>query len=202
MATKYHINPETNITQNTFKNIMVNITTNISYLFGPNVYVVNQSVYLNLIKKIIYQVTKYLKIYKFANFGITNINVEIYNKDINLVLYVYFKITEFYYYVNSSDWYSFYNGIFNSNPTVVYNNMNLVEQNELRYGIASGKFYINDNVNFTIDTKSSTGILLKNEYDSDDNSCSCNSSYITNSNDSGNLNTNSSNVYITTLYWY
>ena len=109
--TKYYINPNTKILPDTLKNLMVNITINISHLINPNVFLTNEDIYISIVNKIIYVVTNYFKVYKFANYGITNINVEIYNKDIKTVLFVYFQITQYYYYINHSNWNNFYYNI-------------------------------------------------------------------------------------------
>jgi hypothetical protein len=148
---------------------------------------------LNSIKKITYITTKYLKIYKFAQTGINNINIEIYNNDLDMVIYIYFKITQYYFTIDVSSWINFYNNLI-IYPIIVYNNMNLIEKNELRQSIANGEFYLNDNISFTVDTQLSHGILLKNKYDLKNNNCSCQSS-------NGNLY-NLPTIYITTVYWY
>jgi hypothetical protein len=193
MSAKYRINPNTIINPDILKNIMVNLSSDISYVLEPNVYIVNENVYLDSIKKISYITIEYLKIYKFAEAGINNINIEIYNKNLDMVMYIYYKITKYYFTIDVSSWINFYNNLI-IYPIIVYNNMNLIEKNELRLSIANGEFYLNDNISFTVDTQLSYGILLKNKYDLKNNNCSCQSS-------NGNLY-NLPTIYITTLYWY
>lgn len=193
MTTKYRINPSSTIKPDTLKNIMVNLTSNISSLFGPNVNIIDEEIYQKSVKQILYVIGEYLKVYKFANNGIENIKIEIYNKHLDMVIYANFKITSYHYTFDYSDWINFFSGLI-IKPLIVYNNMSLIEKNELILALAKGNFYLNDNVIFTIGTSVTQGILLKNKF-IDETNYSLNNISQTNLFD---LPT----IYIVTLYWY
>lgn len=192
MSTKYFINPSTKIAPDILQNIMVGIINLISGLVGPKINLTNESDYINIIKQINSIISGYLKTYKFSQLGITNINVEIYSSEINMVMYLYFTITQYYYSYEINNWFIYYNGLL-TNPPIVYNNLSPIEKNKLVYSIADGKFYMKDDIVFSVGTKLAHGILLKNKYG---NTCNTTNSCLSN------LSSIDSNQFVCTLYWY
>lgn len=178
----YNINPTIDIIDNKFKNIMDNLIDDISNIFITNLNLVNKSNYNLAIISILKVLRKYLKLYKFYSYNIKNIYIEIYNKDIDVVIYVNTLISKASYLVGSSYWEEFYFGL-NKKTPIVYDNLSLTQRDELRRSILDGNFYFYDDI-IIADPKYETGIILKKKY------CSCEIS---------NCNINSN--YIITIYW-
>ena len=159
---------------------MVSITNYISN-YTNNVNIIIEKNYNKLKLQILTVVSNYLKIYKFAKANIFNINVEIYNSFFDVVLYIYFNIYESYFTIETSFWKNFYNNSL-VKQTVVYDNLSLIEKNDLRFSIVNNSIYLSDNIVFTYNTKNAEGILIKIKQDYD-----C---------------INNNMIYINTIYWY
>ena len=177
----FSINPKTKVDISNIKNIMINLANDISSCVNEFINIIYDTEYLIMINKIFYIVNNYLKINNFFANGINEINIEIYNQNIDIVVYMYFNITLYHFIYNSSDWMHFYYNLI-SNPKIVYNQLSIDEKKNLRYDIVSGKFYMIDGINFNYNNKYYEGLILK-PYN---NICLCKSTKY---------------VYITTLYW-
>ena len=162
----YNINPNIIITNDSISNIMLNLTNDISNNISVNTNIIIENQYLKVVNIIFNTIIKYLKIYKFSVFNIHNICVEIYNKNINTVIYEYFTITNYYYFFTNSKWINFFKGLI-YNPSIVYDNLNIEEKKKLNYSIVNGELYFLDNITFNYNLNQATGILLKKL-------CSCN----------------------------
>jgi hypothetical protein len=178
----YYINPSIQIVDNKFENIMNNIINEISNLFITNkfliIYINFQQSTLNIMKILIY----YLKQYKFYEYDITNIYVQIYNKNIDVIINIKVTISKTFFVYESNSWDKFYLGISNDIP-LVYNELNPVQKNELNTSIINGNLYFNNNIDL-IGVNFKKGIILKKER------CVC----VTN-------DCNISFNYIITIFW-
>ena len=178
----YYINPTIQIVDDKFENIMNNMINEISNLFMTNKFLIidinfQQSI-LNIMKILIY----YLKLYKFYEYNITNIYVQIYNKNIDVIINIKVTISKTFFLYESNSWDKFYFGISFDIP-VVYNELNPVQKNELNTSIINGNLYFNNNIDL-IGVNFKKGIILKKE------TCAC----VTN-------NCNITFNYIITIFW-
>lgn len=178
----YYINPIIKIIPNKFENIMNNLINNISNLFMNNKDLIIEINYQESTQSIINILIKYLKIYKFYEYNIKYINLQIYNKTIDVIINIKVNISKSYFSYSISTWKEFYFGILINIP-VVYNAMSYIQQQELNTSIINGKLYFNNNIElFELNNK--TGMILKKEL------CSCEIN-----------NCNSSFNYIITIFW-
>jgi len=176
--TIYYINPNYDFYDIII--IMDNLANDIATNINQFNNIVQQKIYNNLLQKIIFIVSNYLKIYKFYSNNITCINVQIYNKNINVVTYIVFSIQKNYFFINSTNWYNFYNGLLNIEP-LVFNNLSIQQKEILSYSIINGDFFMINNLNFTYNLQLINAIILKKK-----------NSY----------NISSISNYIVTLFWY
>ncbi len=178
--TVYYINP-TNKILNKFENIMNNLINDISKIFVNNRNLIIYDNYQDSISEIMSVVIKYLKIYKFYEYDINNIYIQIYNKTIDVVINLNVNISKSYFTYTSSSWDQLYFEILNNIP-VVYEAMDYDQKNELNNSIINGNLYFKyidlNQLNFN------RGIILKKEI------CDC----IVN-------NCNTTFNYIITMYW-
>ena len=180
----YYINPIINIIPNKFENIMENLINEISNLFMDNKNLIINNNYQNSTSSIMKVLINYLKIYKFYNYNIKNINVQIYNKSIDVIINIIINISKTYFSYTISSWINFYFGIRTlNNIPIVYNGMSSDQQKELNTSIINGKLYFNNNIEL-IEFNYKKGMILKKEL------CSC----VIN-------NCNSSFNYIITIFW-
>ena len=178
----YYINPTIKIIPNKFENIMDNLINEISNLFVDNNNLIIQSNYTKSIFDIVKVLINYLKIYKFYDYDIKNIYVQIYNKSIDVLININVNISKTYFMYTTSTWNEFYFGIVDLIP-IVYNALSNNQQMELNVSILNGEFYFYNNINL-IELNYKKGIILKKKY------CSC----IIN-------NCNANFNYIITLFW-
>ena len=179
--TVYYINPKINIS-NKFENIMINLINEISNLFVNDRNLIILENYQNTILDILAIVVKYLKIYKFYDYGIKNLYIQIYNKAIEVLIYVKINISKSYFkYINNS-WYEFYFRT-SINLPIVYDEMNNDQQNDLNTSIINGNLYFNNNIILS-QTELTKGMILKKE------TCECNIN-----------NCNTTLNYIITIFW-
>jgi hypothetical protein len=164
----YYINPTVQIVSNKFENIMNNLINNISNLFLNNRNLIIEENYNGTIKNIMEIVTSYLKIYKFYDFDIKNIFIQIYNVNIFVVINLKIILSKSYFTFIYDPWKQFYLGLEDNFP-IVYNGLNLLEQQTLNNSIINGDLYLNNIV--LIEPNLKKGIILKNE--------SINTDYIT-----------------------
>ena len=182
--TIYYINPKTDINDELI-NIMDNLTNELAIEISLNINIIEENNYINLINTIFNIVHRYIKIYKFYS-NITTIYVEIYNINISCVAYVYFYLKKTKFSLISSNWVNFYYGLMNIKP-IIFDNLSINQKKDLRYAIVSGSFYMEDNIIFTYNSITTTGIILKRS----SRSCSC----------SCDINTCLSSDYIVTIFW-
>ena len=180
--TVYYINPTIKIIDNKFNNIMDNIINEISNLFVNNKNLIIEINYIKSIIDIIQVLIRYLKIYKFFEYGIENINIQIYNKTIDIVINIKIIISKKFFIFISNTWNELYFSS-STNVPIVYNELSNEQQNELNMSIINGNLYFNNNVDLTI-LNFTKGMILKKE------SCAC----IIN-------NCNTTFNYIITIFW-
>jgi hypothetical protein len=200
--TVYSINPQSKINPNNIINIMMQLTNNISNSIKSIKNIILESKYNLIIDEINQILNDYLKIYYFYDFGIKNIYVQIYNQNINLVIFVNIIIEQFKYTNNTSIWEHFFKNKYYNNPKIVYEQLDNQQKNDLRYSIISNKLYLVDNILFTYDNLITNSIILKPKYNySNDcnncnncNDCNCQYTYGTNIQ-------NNNYSYVTTVFW-
>ena len=185
--TIYSINPQSNVDLNNIYNIMTQLTNDISESIKSQYNIIIETQYILMIQNINQILSNYLKIYYFYGFNIRNIYVQIYNQNINLVSYVNIKIFPFKYNNITSSWNNFYNNIYYMMSKYVYNELDTIQKNDLRYAIISNKLYFIDNIIFTYNNLFTKGVILKPIYDK------CHCEYT--------IQSNCHNCYITTVYW-
>lgn len=190
----YSINPQININQENIKIIMSELIKNISESIKTIFNIIIKLEYIKMLDIINNILNNYLKIYKFYDYGITNIDIQIYNQNINSVMFIYVKLGDLNYYSIYSDWYNFYNGIYNEQPKIVYQALTQQQKNELINSIVSDKLYFIDEIIFSYKNVPAIGILLKLQ----DMMCDC----ITKTNNALNNKNINKYVYINTIYWY
>ena len=155
--TSYIIKPITQI--NNIINLMVNMTNDIDNALGCSNNIIQEKIYEKTLSDIFDVVSEYLKYYKFYP-NISNICVQIYNQEMNVVIYMKFIISHSSFKIISSNWINFYKNDINAD-SVVYNNMTMIQQNNLRYSLISGDFFMLDNLNFIYNSVATSGIILK-----------------------------------------
>ena len=183
----YSINPQTNVNSQNISNIMTQLINDISNSIQSIINIISQSQYDLMIMNINKVLNDYLKIYGFFDYGLTNIYIQIYNQNIDLISYVNIILKQNKYINYNSIWGDFYCGKYNDRIKIIYNQLTPEEKNILKFSIISGDLYFIDDINFTFDELNTTGILLKPK----NNNCICKCN---------DQNTNQY-TYITTLYW-
>lgn len=184
--TVYLIDPKSNIDSNNILNIMTQLIYDISNSISNLYSIVNQSIYIKALANINQILNNYLKIYNFFYMGITNIYIQIYNQNINLVIEVRIKIIPYKYTNTNSQWSKFITNQYYEEEKIIYSQLNNMEKNDLRYSIISRKLYFLDNINFIYLNKNTTGIIFKPIY----THCDCEYN-----------EQNNQYCYISTLYW-
>ena len=175
------INPTITINCNLLLNIKTSMLNDIANVMKLYQNIIIEKNYYLATKDIFGVVLKYVKIYDFYSKDIVTINIEIYNKNIELVLYFNFLISLNNVVYAYNKWIDFYTGL--TKPIIVYNFMAKPEQNKLSYAIISGDYYIQNDILFTINSKTYNGIILKKLCSC---SCSCDSE---------------SDTFVVALYW-
>lgn len=178
----YYINPKITVNDLNFKEIMDNITNDISKLFIYNRNLIDQNNYNYAIYQIIDVISKFLKIYNFFDYDIKNMCVQIYNLNIEVIINIQMILYKTFYIYNNSKWDTFYTGNETLKP-IVYYNLDSTQKQELRLSLLNGNFYMYDNIKLELPLNE--GIILKKK------SCLCETKNI------NNYNTN----YIITVYW-
>ena len=153
------------------------MTNDISKSINSIYNIVIETKYTMMITNINQILNNYLKIYDFLKYNITNIYVQIYNQNIDLVSWVNIQIIPFKYINIDSKWYKFITGIYFNSDKIIYSQLNTQQQNDLRYSIISTDLYFIDDLNFIYNDLNTFGIILKPKYNNNDYS------------------------YVTTLYW-
>jgi hypothetical protein len=200
----YFINPSVKINSLNFKEIMVNMTNDISYLFVVNRNLIEEYNYNTTVNEIVNVMSKFLKIYNFYEYthlkniynkNITsdkvfgkNINIQIYNSKIEVVIDINFIIDETFYAYQKSKWEQFYYGYEKKVP-IVYHGLDNDNKRKLRISLVDGNFYMYEDVLIPIVYNGNQvlyeGNILKKKL------CACENN--------GNCNINHS--YIITIYW-
>jgi hypothetical protein len=173
--TIYYISPSVKIL-NKFDNIMNNIINDISNLFVTNRNLIISDNYDKTILEIISVTVKYLKIYKFYEYGINNIYIQIYNKTIDVIINIKFNISKTYFSYIANSWSQLYFGTLTNTP-VIYEAMDNNQKKELDMSIINGNlYYLNIDLN---PINFNNGIILKKETcDCDKNNCNITFNYI------------------------
>ena len=180
----YNISPNTPVNSDKLQNIMNNLTNDIGSAILLNSNIIYENNYKNLITTIFDIVHKYIKIYKFYPMSFSNLYVQIYNTNIDVISYLYFNLTKYNFSIIVSSWENFYFGLTNTVP-IVFGSLSNTQKNELRYATTSGDLYLVDNLIFLYNSKLTKGIILKKKYCS----CQCEKKSCDLSN------------YIVTVYW-
>lgn len=172
---------------------MDQLTLNISNSIMPIYNIVILKYYNLMISNTNETINNYMKIYNYLNFGITNIYVQIYNQNIELVSFTNIIINNKYKYYNLNSTYDdFYNGNYNMIQKIIYNQLSDEQKNLLRYSIISGDLFFIDNINFLLNGANMTGTILKPKI---------NTNYECDNYNNNNCDINGNYAYITTLYW-
>ena len=170
----YFINPNIIVTDLNFKEIMDNMTNTISKLFVYNRNLIKQNNFNTTTNEIINILSKFLKIYKFYDYGKKNINIQIYNLNIDVIININFLIYKTFYTYENNSWESFYSGTLKITPFVYYG-LDQTKRQELRISLINGDFYMYDNV--TLEIPLNEGIILKKKYCACENNNNCNINY-------------------------
>lgn len=184
----YTINPKLNVDSENIINIMSQLINDISKSINSIYNIVIYEKYILMMNNINEILNNYLKIYKFLQYNIQYIYIQIYNQNINLVSQILINIIPYKYIVTNSNWESFIAGKYYNSNKIVYSELDLIQKNNLRYSIISGDLYFVDNVVFTYNDLNTFGMLIKPV---SNNNCDCNC----------NIQTNKNYCYVTTLYW-
>lgn len=192
--TVYSINPKSIVNSDNIINIMGQLILNVSNSIMSIYNIIIFKYYNLMITNINNVINEYMKIYNFLNYGITNIYIQIYNQNIELISFTNIVINNKYKYNNFNSIYNnFYYGNYNLTPKIIYNQLSIEQKNQLRYSIISGDLFFIDDIHFLLNGTDMTGIILKPKTKIYVN-CECNNY------DNNNCN-NNNYVYITTLYW-
>ena len=178
----YYINPTIKIVDNKFENIMNNLINEISNLFMTNKNLIIEVNFKQNILSILKVLRNYLKIYKFYEYNISNIYIQIYNKSIDVIINIKVTITKTYFLYLSNFWDDFYFGILFDIP-IVYDKLSFEQKNVLNTSIINGNLYFNNNIDL-IDINFKKGMILKKE------TCACDT-----------IDCNISFNYIITIFW-
>lgn len=170
--TTYIINPTKIINPDNFNNIMTNLIQDISKLFTSNLKLIEQSNYKNTTMMILQIFYKFLKIYKFYDYNIKNINMELLNKNLEIVIGINIIINKTHFMTMNTTWLQFYFGKINKS-SIVYYNLPSEQKNLLNLSILNKDFYFYQvdmtNPNYSY----KQAFILKNKYCPLTNICSC-----------------------------
>jgi len=181
----YSIDPKTKIDANNTLNIMTQLLLEISNSIQSIYNIIDETSYVAMINNLNDVLNNYLKIYNYYGYGITNMYVQIYNQNVELVAFVNIKLNKHKYVNLNSYWNDFVVGIYNNETKIIYQELTQDEKDNLRCSIVSGNLYFIDNVQFVYNGENMTGILIKPKI----NNCDC-----------GGNNTLGYS-YISTIYW-
>lgn len=183
----YSINPKTKIDGNNILNIVTQLVLEISNSIQSIYNIIDEIMYMKMINNINDVLNNYLKIYDYYGYGITNLFVQIYNQNIELVAFVNIKINKYKYVNLNSYWNDFAIGTYNNSTKIIYQELSQEEKDNLRYSIISGDLYFIDNIQFIYNGENMSGILIKPKTKT--NTCECGS------------NNTIGYAYISTIYW-
>lgn len=186
----FTINPKTKIDNNNILNIMSQLVLEISNSIQSIYNIINDNDYTLMINNINSILNNYFKIYNYYGHGITNVYVQIYNQNIELVSFVNIKLTKYNYTNLNSNYSYFISGLYNNQPKIIYQELTQEQKNNLRYSIVSGDLYFIDEIQFIYNSLNTSGNLIKPKTKT--NSCEC-----TNINNNNNIEY----TYISTIYW-
>lgn len=181
----YSINPKTKIDANNILNIMTQLVLEISNSIQSIYNIIDETTYVVMTNNINDVLNNYFKIYNYYEYGITNIFVQIYNQNVELVAFVDIKLNKYKYVNLNSYWNDFAVGIYNDETKIIYQELTQDEKDNLRYSIVSGNLYFIDNIQFIYNRENMTGILIKPKI----NNCECGGNNIL------------GYSYISTIYW-
>lgn len=181
----YSINPKTKIDANNILNIMTQLVLEISNSIQSIYNIIDETTYVVMTNNINDVLNNYLKIYNYYEYGITNIFVQIYNQNVELVAFVNIKLNKYKYVNLNSYWNDFVNGTYNNEAKIIYQELTQDEKNNLRYSIVSDSLYFIDDIQFIYNGENMTGILIKPKI----NNCECGGNNIL------------EYSYISTIYW-
>lgn len=187
----FSINPKIKIDNNNILNIMSQLVLEISNSIQSIYNIINDNNYTLMINNINNILNNYFKIYNYYGHGITNVYVQIYNQNIELVAFVNIKLTKYNYTNLNSNYSYFITGLYNNQPKIIYQELTQAQKNNLRYSIVSGDLYFIDEIQFIYNSLNTSGNLIKPKTKT--NSCECT-----------NINNNNNNIeytYISTIYW-
>lgn len=165
----YSINPKTKIDDNNILNIMTQLVLEISHSIQSMYNIIDKIVYVDMINNLNSILNNYLKIYNYYGYGISNIFVQIYNQNIELVAFVDIKLNKHKYANLNSYWNDFAIGTYNYETKIIYQELSQEEKDNLRYSIVSGDLYFIDIIQFIYIGLSTSGILIKPK----SNGCEC-----------------------------
>jgi len=180
----YLINPQIIVNSQNILNVMTQLINDISNSIQSIYNIIIEPQYILMVNNVNSIFNNYLKIYNFFNYGINYIYIQIYNQNIDLVIYVVIQLTKPKYINIYSNWNDFSNGMYNNQTKIIYQILTQQQKNELNYSIISGDMYFLTNLNFIYNGITTIGILLKSK----------------NINCDYNKQTNNY-AYINTIYW-
>ena len=157
----YSINPKTKIDNNNILNIMTQLLLEISNSIQLMFNIIDEIVYTKMLNNLNSILNNYFKIYDYYGYGISNIFVQIYNQNIELVSFVDIKLNKHKYTNSNSYWNNFANGIYNYETKIIYQELTQEEKDNLRYSIVSGDLYFIEKNQFIYNDVSTSGILIK-----------------------------------------
>lgn len=182
----YSINPQTIVNSQNILNIMTQLINDISNSIQSIYNIIIESQYIIMINNINSILNNYLKIYNFFNYGINYIYIQIYNQNINLVVYVVIQLTKPKYINIYSNWSDFLNGTYKNQTKIIYQILTQQQKNELNYAVISGDLYFVTDLGFVYNGINTMGILLKPK----NINCDCNKQ-----------TNNFEYTYVNTIYW-
>lgn len=157
----YSINPQITINSQNILNIMTQLINDISNSIQSIYNIIIESQYILMINHINSILNNYLKIYNFFNYGINYIYVQIYNQNIDLVVYVIIQLTKPKYINIYSNWSDFSNGKYNNQIKIIYQILTQQQKNELNNSLISGDLYFITDLSFVYNGITTMGILFK-----------------------------------------
>jgi hypothetical protein len=170
----YSINPQSNVDSANILNIMSQLIKDISNSIQSIYNIVLQIKYNLFIDNIKDVLDNYLKIYNFYNYGITHLYVQVYNQNIDLVVFASIQLYKYKYIIAYSKWNNFSNGVYYNKTKYIYNVLTPQQKNDLVYSIISGDLYFIPDINFVYNGLNTSGMLLKPKY----SNCECNNQTI------------------------
>lgn len=183
----YSINPKTQINSANILNIMLQLLLEISNSIQSIFNIIVETQYILIINVINQILNNYLKIYNFYNYGVSNLYVQIYNQNIELVVFIVIQLKKYRYINLNSNWNDFIKQLLNTQTKIIYMELEPQEKNDLRYSIVSCNLYFIGEKNFIYNQLNTIGMLLKPK----NNNCKCNNQ----------LNCSIQYTYVSTIYW-